>query len=151
MSREILADGSPLYLKWAEEYFIGGCLLASAADVAEVSLAVEPEDFRDDTLGKVWEAVRTGDNALSSVCATLHEWGQLDEVGAEPRLATLASSQGAMLYAGLPSLKAHAHVIKDWSNRRRLIQEASEVAQAVYAGAPVSRGVKVRGLKRVTA
>lgn len=151
MSREILADGSPLYLKWAEEYFIGGCMLADAADVAEVSVAIEPADFRDRELGRVWEAIRTGDNTLSSVCATLLEWGILDEVGAEPRLAALASSQGAMVYAGLPSLKAHAHVIKDWSNRRRLIKEASEVAQAVYAGAPVQRGVKVRGLKRYIA
>lgn len=143
MAREVLSDGMPTYLQWTEEWFIGACLIAAEADVMTLATTIEPSDFRDRSLGQVWEAIRTGGTSLPEVCRTLQEWGELDDVGSEMRLAHLAASEGAMVYSGLPSLKAHAGIIKDWSNRRKVIKEASETAQSVYAGAPVRHGVSV--------
>ena len=127
-----LTDGAPTYLVTAEEYVVGGAMWATAADVRRVDLS--PRDFRDPTLGAIWTAIRDVDDPTYPVVASrLLELGWLDKVGAEPRLVELS---GAVLlcYGGLPWLQSHAHVVKDWSNRRALIKQASEVAKAAYEG-----------------
>lgn len=130
-----LTDGSPLYLVEAEELIVGGALLANPDDVRAVALS--PRDFRDTSLGAIWTAIREGiaednDCSIPVVAWKLDGHGWLDSVGAEPRLTDLA---GKALYmtAGV-FLEAHASIIKDWSNRRAAIKQASQVAKAAYEG-----------------
>lgn len=139
MGRITLSDGSPLYLKHAEEWLVGGAMCAPQDHALIISIDLSASDFRDASLGTIWSAICDARSSMvSDVAALLLERGQLDEVGGEPRLTELAFSTWAFMYAGMAALEANAGVVKDWSNRRRLIREASETAQAVYAGAPVN-------------
>ena len=147
-----LSDGSPLYLKFAEEWLVGGAMCAPQDHALIASLIVEPSDFRDASLGAIWSAICDAPTTMvPDVAHLLLERGLLDEVGGEPRLTELAFSTWAFMYAGLPSLEANAGVVKDWSNRRRLVRAAGETARAVLEGKPITRGVRVRGLKRLVA
>lgn len=149
---ERLSDGTPIYVQWAEEWLAGGAMLANQDDALVVALIVEPSDFRDQSLGMIWSALLDAQTTMiHHVAAVLHERGQLDEVGGEPRLASLCTTSWAWLYSGLSALEAHAGIVKDWSNRRRLVREAGEVAAAILDGKPITRGVKVRGLARYSA
>lgn len=135
---ERLSDGSPVYLEWTEAWLVGGAMCARPDDVQIVSFAVEPQDFRDQSLGMIWSAVVEAPTPmLADVARILMQRGQLDEVGGEPRLAELATSFYGFMYSSLSCLEAHAEIVKDWSNRRKTIREAGETARAVYEGAPM--------------
>ena len=127
-----LTDGSPVHLVTSEEYIVGGAMWATAADVRCIDLS--PRDFRDPSLGAIWTAIRDVDEPTYPVVASrLLELGWLDKVGAEPRLVELSGAV-LLLYGGLPWMQAHASIIKDWSNRRAAIKQASQVAKAAYEG-----------------
>lgn len=132
MNRVLLTDGAPYYLKAAEEYVVGGGMLASREEVQSVNLS--PREFRDTSLGAIWACIRESDEpTLPLVAACLHSRGWLDEVGGEPRLVELSGSV-SLLYGGLPWMQAHASIIKDWANRRAAIKSASDAAKAAYDG-----------------
>jgi replicative DNA helicase len=133
MNRVILTDGAPLYLKMAEEYLVGGALLASRAEVQAINLS--PRDFRDTSLGAIWTAIKEvpSDPTWPLVAARLNERGWIDSVGGEPRLVDLSGAV-VLLYGGLPWLQAHASIVKDWSTRRAILKQASETAKAAYEG-----------------
>lgn len=146
-----LEDNSPLYLKWAEEWLIGGAMCAPQ-DQAMLAPLVTPADFRDDSLGIIWSALCDAPTTMvPDVADLLLARGLLEEIGGETRLTELAFTTWAFMYAGEPSLRANAGVVKNWSDRRRRIRVNGEENRDLLEGKPITRGVKVRGLKRYAA
>ncbi len=140
----LLEDGSPVWLPWAEAWLVGAGFWAAPDDLQIASIEVQPEDFRDSSLGTIWRAMLDLEAvSIVTVCAALAAipmggpaWGKtaLDEVGGETRIVELATAPQAFLNAGPASILAHAEVVKDWSNRRAGIQAAAVAAQMAYEG-----------------
>jgi replicative DNA helicase len=152
-----LSDGMPMWDQWSEETLVGAAMQADYLDVLVASLAAPPEDFRDRSLGTIWQAVidccagKFQCAVLSLVCDTLNERGELDEVGGEGRLMGLVARESAFLYAGRAALEANAEVIHRWAEKRRVIAAAQEMAQSAYSGrVPEVAGVRIPGLRRLT-
>jgi replicative DNA helicase len=146
-----LSDGMPLWDQWAEETLVGAAMQADYLDVLVASLAAPPEDFRDRSLGTIWQAVIDCCAVLSLVCDTLNERGELDEVGGPERLQRLVGRESAFLYAGRAALEANAEIVHRWAEKRRVIAAAQEMAQSAYSGrVPEVAGVRIPGLRRLT-
>jgi replicative DNA helicase len=140
-----LADGMPAYLRWAEEYLVGASMWADPDHIQLAAVFVNPEDFRDRSLGLIWAAVIDClVPSVPNVMWLLDQRGQLDEAGGEDGIARLASSQGALMYCGLDAMEAHAQVVHEWADRRRAIHEAQETARAAYSGKVVSSPLYAR-------
>jgi len=112
----------PEYVQQAEAWLVGGALLAPWA---AIPTGCRSADFRDGGLGSIWGVIsdlaRTRlDPSVVAVAARLalspRVWA---DIGAEPRLAALAGDPLAFVYAGPPSLAAHAGVVAEWGARRR--------------------------------
>lgn len=164
----ILSDGAPVWLPWAEAWLVGAAFWAAPDDIQIASIDVQPEDFRDETLGLIWRACLDLDVvSIATVCAYLLERCEqcrgmcefsdrgfslkhgnlLDYIGGEPRIVELATAPSAFMYAGPVSMLAHAEVVKDWSERRTGVMQAQEDAQAAYEGRGQLRVVRPDGLK----
>lgn len=142
--RYIAPDGTPDYVIHAEQWLVGGAMLAPAIP------SLQPEDFHDESLGTVWRAVSqiasTGREAtVPAVAQLLAEWGALDAIGTETRLTTLAADPLAFLYAGTAALKAQAELVSEWGARRRRIAELAEEVRAVSGGKVVESSHRFRG------
>lgn len=138
----ILPDGTPHYALWAEDWLIGGVLLAGRPEHV-LGLPVECRDFRDQTCGVIWKAVLTasehGAPTIPAVAAELDRMGWLDRIGAEPRLMELTGDAQAYLMAATDvGMTIHAEVVREWGEKRRAIQSLSLQAKAVYEGRPKS-------------
>ena len=145
---EILTDGSPHYLIAAEEEFIGAAINNASDDVLVASVIVQPEDFRDRSLGLIWRAIVDSEAAtFPVVCALLDGRGELDGVGGEPRLMDLVTRQSAYLYAGHAALEANAKLIHCYAEKRRNLAIAVEAVKAIHA-APADGGVRIAGLRK---
>ena len=126
------ADGMPDFLKWAESLTVGGAMLSPRANAAACGL--DPADFHDRSLGTIWQAILDApEPSVVRVAALLLERGELDEIGGEPRLVALVSGQ-TFVYAGLPTMLAHAGVVREWAGKRRRLAELGEEAQRVMSG-----------------
>lgn len=140
----LLTDGSPVWLPWCEAWLVGAGFWAAPDDLQIASIEVQPEDFRDSSLGTIWGtmlnletiSIVTVIAALDAVRVGGPAWGKtaLDEVGGESRIVDLATAPQAFLNAGPVSILAHAEVVKDWSRRRAGIEAAAVAAQRAYAG-----------------
>lgn len=132
---ERLTDGSPVWLPWVESWLVGAAFWATHDDVLVASIDVQPEDFRDETLGVIWHAALDLETvSVATVCALLMERGELDAIGGEERIVSLMTAPSAFLHSGPSSILAHSSLVKDWSNRRRAMREAQGQMQAAYAG-----------------
>lgn len=147
-SRNIAADGTPLYVVWAEQWLVGGAMLARATDVPVAT--VEREDFHDAALGAMWAAIAEVaaagvEPSLPFVAQRLNAWGEIDRVGGEPALAILAGTELAMAYSGGAALEAHAELVREWGEKRRRIDELAREVREVYAGKVVPAAHRFRG------
>lgn len=134
-----LADGSPLYVKMAEEWLVGAALLAEASEVSEVTRYVSPKDFRDQTLGVIWNAVvmaaESGEPSIPRVADVLLQQEWLDRIGSEPRLVDLTGEAQQYLAAlTLGGMVAHAKIIREWSQKRGVIRQALRTANDALNG-----------------
>lgn len=144
--RYIAPDGTPEYVIHAEQWLVGGALLASHDAVP----ALSPDDFHDDTLARIWNAISElasseRDPSIPAVARLLNEWGQLDQVGAEARLAVLAGDRFAFLYAGKPTMDAHAALVAEWGEKRRTIARLSDEIRATSSGKVIPSAHRFRG------
>ena len=140
-------DGTPDFALDAERWLVGGALLASPEAVLEAGRLATGDDFYDHLHGLVWNTLHVlaaagKEPSIATVSYALNQAGKLDEVGGEPALVQLASDPLAFLYAGEPSLCAHAGIVADYGKRRRAAREQLQQAQEMARGA---QGLITRG------
>ena len=146
--RYIAPDGTPQYVIWAEQWLVGGALLAPAKDIP-VS-GVEPDEFHDSTLATIWAAVielaaAGTDPTVILVARLLEQWGDLDRIGSEERLADICTSEQAMVYSGAATMSAHAALVQEQGKRRKRISELSEEVRAISEGKVIPSAHRFRG------
>ena len=138
-----LTDGSPLYVTMAEEWLVGAAFSADAEDIHEVSRFVSPKDFRDHTLGVIWNAVTkvNGDPTIPRVAEYLLSDKWLDRVGAEPRLVELSAAVSPWLAAQTRGgMVAHAKIVREWAQKRSVVSQAIKTANDALSGKRTFRG-----------
>lgn len=145
--RYISPDGTPEYVIHTEQLLVGGGMLAP---LDAIPSAARPEDFHDDTLGTIWNAVThiaatRQEPSVPAVARLLEEWGSLEEVGGEPRLVLLAGDRFAFLYAGKAALEAHAGIVAEWGAKRREIARLADEIRSVTSGKVIPSAHRFRG------
>lgn len=117
-----------LYSQEAEEAVLGAALINP--DVVRY-LDIEPKHFYIQRHQWIWEAITTLDGRANVDIVTLSEElnrrGQLGPVGGMPFIATLSMAVPSSLGA-----ESYARIVKDYSQRRTILQVASDLARAAY-------------------
>jgi replicative DNA helicase len=113
----------------AEEAVLGSCLIDQTAFL-EIAAFLRPDDFYLlkhsilwDVLSKIYERGEAVDDL--TVVEELRARGQLEEIGGPAFLARLINSTPTSLNA-----ETYARIVERGAIRRRLLQAASEIAQA---------------------
>ena len=133
-------DGCPVYVTWAEDELVGAGFWATADDLFSVAPFADPEDFRDPTLGTIWRALLDcGEPSAPVVCELLLERGELDRVGGEVRIATLAFAPQAAARHSPAALEALACLVRRWADRRRILLTAEARVQDAFFTRPNPR------------
>ena len=132
----ILPDGSPTWLASVERYLVGGAMRAlSPEHVVNAATVCISEDFRDATLGMIWDVLPGLDcPCWVHVAEALLANGDIDRVGGEPRLVELAGSEMAFLYSARVCLEAHAELVHRYAEQRRALQRLQVEAERVFSG-----------------
>lgn len=121
----------------AERSLLGAALLGDHVDVLASLQVADLELPRHATVLRAIEvaAAETGAASVVTVRAVLERWGRLAEVGGDAAL--LDWQEEAHLLAGSAQIAAHAQVVRDAADRRRIVAAARDALQAAQDGADV--------------
>lgn len=117
----------------AEEHVLGAILLDHRRAIEAVRSIVSPEHFADThaTLYRVCLTLHDRGDPVDgiTVSAELERLGTLDRIGGQARIAELVA-----LTPAVSNVAHHAHIVRDYANRRRQLQIANDLARTAHNG-----------------
>lgn len=114
------------------EQSVLGCIMSNVDKLIEVELILNSDDFYIDKHKKIYEVVMSLNNRgigvdLITVIEEIRKNGLLDRCGGVTYITELATS-----YFEINNVIAYAEIVKDKSDRRRLIKASKELLQKAY-------------------
>jgi len=128
----------PPHSNEAEQSLLGACMLAGPGDVAWLT----EDDFYTETHRLTWRGILECDREGEGCdCVTVGEWlrkqGQIDKVGGGAYLTMLANEG-----PGPANMKGYARIIREHSQRRKLIALGADVSDRAIEGEKPSETIE---------
>lgn len=122
----------PPYDLAAEEAVIAACLLDDSAVLRVVGEGLQPSDFFDEFMGRLFGcciAISERSEPVTTVTLVHEAVAFIDRMGGEVALVEIVGRH----FTGIGA-EAHARIVMRDSQYRRLISSAGQIAQLAYAG-----------------